>query len=106
KSHLIEVDTPENLREKLYGRNVVFHLRELNPVWVEGVKSLSGVKDVQAIEQKLLVGMDEPESVNPRIIRWLVAAGADLLFVGELRHSLEEIYIQTIQETGETEVAA
>ena len=106
KSHLIEVDTPENLREKLYGRKVVFHLRELDPVWVEGVKSLSGVKDVQAVEQKLLVGMDDPESVNPRIIRWLVAAGADILFVGELRHSLEEIYIQTIQETGETEVAA
>ena len=106
KSHMIEVDTPENLREKLYGRKVVFHLRELDPVWVEGVKSLSGVKDVQSIEQKLLVGMDEPESVNPRIIRWLVAAGADLLFVGELRHSLEEIYIQTIQETGETGVAA
>ena len=106
KSHLIEVDTPENLRERLYGRKVVFHLRELDPVWVEGVKSLSGVKDVQVVEQKLLVGMDDPESVNPRIVRWLVAAGADILFVGELRHSLEEIYIQTIQETGETEVAA
>ena len=106
KSHLIEVDTPENLREKLYGRKVVFHLRELDPVWVEGVKALSGVKDVQVVEQKLLVGMDDPESVNPRIIRWLVAAGADILFVGELRHSLEEVYIQTIQETGEAEVAA
>lgn len=106
KSHLIEVDTPENLREKLYGRKVVFHLRELDPVWVEGVKSLSGVKDIQVVEQKLLVGMDEPERVNPRIIRWLVAAGADILFVGELRHSLEEIYIQTLQETDEAEVAA
>ncbi len=106
KSHLIEVDTPENLREKLYGRKVVFHLRELDPVWVEGVKSLSGVKDVQVVEQKLLVGMDDPESVNPRIVRWLVAAGADILFVGELRHSLEEIYIQTIQETDEAAVAA
>ena len=106
KSHLIEIDTPENLRERLYGRKVVFHLRELDPVWVEGVQSLSGVKEVQAVEQKLLVGMDDPDDVNPRIIRWLVAAGADILFVGELRHSLEEIYIQTIQETGETEVAA
>ena len=106
KSHLIEIDTPENLRERLYGRKVVFHLRELDPAWVEGVQSLSGVKEVQAVEQKLLVGMDDPDDVNPRIIRWLVAAGADILFVGELRHSLEEIYIQTIQETGEAEVAA
>ena len=38
KSHLIEIDTPENLRERLYGRKVVFHLRELDPAWVEGVQ--------------------------------------------------------------------
>ena len=50
--------------------------------------------------------MDDPESLNPQIIRWLVEAGADIQFVGELRHSLEEIYLQTIQETGEKEVAA
>lgn len=106
KSHLIEVDTPENLREKLYGRKVVFHLRELDPAWLAGVRALPGVKEAQAVDQKLVVGMDDPEAVNPRIIRLLVESGADVQFVGELRHSLEEIYIQTLQETGETAVAA
>ena len=106
KSRLIEVDTPENLREKLYGRKVVFHLRALDPTWLDGVQSLPGVKEVKAVDQKLVVGMDDPETANPQIIRWLVEAGADILFVGELRHSLEEIYIQTIQETGEAEVRA
>ena len=106
KSHLIEVDTPENLRERLYGRKVVFHLRKVDPAWLEGVMSLPGIKEVQAVEQKLVVGMDDPEKMNPQIIRYLVESGADILFVGELRHSLEEIYIQTIQETGEMEVTA
>ena len=106
KSHLIEVDTPENLREKLYGRRVVFHLRELDPAWVDQVRGLAGVKDAQAVDQKLVVGMENPEELNPQIIRLLVGAGADIKFVGELRHSLEDIYIQTMQESEEEEVAA
>jgi len=106
KSHLIEVDTPENLREKLYGRRVVFHLQELDPAWVDQVRGLAGVKDAQAVDQKLVVGMENPEELNPQIIRLLVGAGADIKFVGELRHSLEDIYIQTMQESEEEEVAA
>ena len=39
----------------------------------------------------------------PQIIRLLVEDGADILFVGELRHSLEDIYLQTIRETREEE---
>ncbi|QRN84403.1 ABC transporter ATP-binding protein [Chloroflexota bacterium] len=106
KSHLIEVDTPENLREKFYGRRVVFHLRQLNPAWVDQVSGMAGVKDAQAVDQKLVVGMEAPEELNPQIIRLLVEAGADIEFVGELRHSLEDIYIQTMQESEEQEVAA
>lgn len=106
KSHLIEIDTPENLREKFYGRRVVFHLRQLDPAWLGQVSALDGVKDVQAVDQKLVVGMEDPETLNPQIIRLLVGAGADIEFVGELRHSLEEIYIQTMQESNEEEVAA
>lgn len=106
KSQLIEIDTPEHLRERLYGRKVVFHMRELDQAWLEAVKSLDGIKDVQAVDQKLVVGMDDPEVMNPQIIRLLVGSGADILFVGELRHSLEEIYMQTMRETGEEEVTA
>ncbi len=78
----------------------------MNPVWVDQVRGIAGVKDVQAVEQKLVVGMEVPEELNPQIIRLLVGAGADIEFVGELRHSLEEIYIQTMQESEEQEVAA
>jgi ABC-2 type transport system ATP-binding protein len=98
KKQLIEIDTPEHLRQKLYGRKVVFHLRELDPIWVKEIQSLHGVKDIQQIDQKLVVGMDDPETLNPQIIRILVALGAEIQFVGELRHSLEDIYLQTIQK--------
>lgn len=98
-SQLIEVDTPENLRQKLYGRKVVFHLRALSPNWSDMIRKVEGVIEVQDVNQKLVVSMEEPEIVNPRVIRILVEAGADVLFVGELRHSLEDIYLQTIRES-------
>jgi ABC-2 type transport system ATP-binding protein len=106
KSHLIEIDTPENLREKFYGHKVVFHLRQLDPAWLAPVRAIPGVKDVQQVEQKLVVGLDEPEKLNPEIIRILVGAGADIQFVGEVRHSLEDVYIQTLQEAEEEAVTA
>lgn len=106
KSHLIEIDTPENLREKFYGHQVVFHLRTVHPAWLDAIRALPGVKNVQQADRKLVVGLDEPEELNPEIIRTLVQAGADVQFVGEVRHSLEDVYIQTIQESeGEAVVA-
>jgi ABC-2 type transport system ATP-binding protein len=44
--------------------------------------------------------------LNPEIIRILVGAGADIQFVGEVRHSLEDVYIQTLQEAEEEAVTA
>lgn len=99
KSSLIEIDTPENLRRKLYGRKVVFHLRRLDPEWLSPIRELAGVHSVQRRDEKIVVAMDDPEKTNPKIIRSLVESGADLQFVGELRHSLEEIYMQTMQES-------
>lgn len=101
KSRLIAVDTPENLRQELYGRKVVFHLQAVNPKWVGPIEEIPGVQDVQSVDQKLVVNLEDPEKLNPQIVRLLVDLGADIQFVGELRHSLEEIYLQTMEEETE-----
>lgn len=106
RSRLIEIDTPEALRQKFYGRQVVFHLRHVNPAWASAIEQLDGVSKVQHIDQKLLVAMQDPERLNPQIIRMLVEAGADIQFVGELRHSLEDVYLQTIRDEGSEELSA
>jgi ABC-2 type transport system ATP-binding protein len=53
---------------------------------------------VRIIENKLLVNLDDPEANNPDIIRLLVEAGADVQFVGELRHSLEDVYLELVKK--------
>ncbi len=96
KTRLVTVDTPAALRRRLYGRKVVFHVKQLDPAWVEAVQALPFVKEAQAVDGKLVVGLDDPEAGNPVIVRALVQAGADVQFVGELRHSLEDVYLQLL----------
>jgi len=103
KTRLITLDTPEGLRKKLYGRRVAFHLKQVEERFASLVRSLAFVKDVQIVENSLVVGLDNPDEQNPQIVRTLVEAGADIRFVGELRHSLEDVYLQLVQGTQVTQ---
>ena len=98
KTRLLVVDTPANLRASVFGRKVVFHLRSADEKLAAEVRKFDFVREVKAVDNKLLVTLDEPETRNPDIIRALVGAGADVQFVGELRHSLEEVYLQLVQK--------
>ncbi|PIE81669.1 MAG: multidrug ABC transporter ATP-binding protein [Chloroflexi bacterium] len=98
KSRLRVVDTPSGLRSQLYGRQVVFHLAEEAKPYLSQVIDLPYINHAEAIENKLLLGIDNPEERNPELIRQLVSAKANIQFVGELRHSLEDIYLQLVNE--------
>lgn len=97
KSRLLVVDTPTNLRSSVFGRKVVIHLVRAGNDLAASVQSMPYVKEARVIDNKLLVTLDDPEQHNPEIIRSLVAAGAEIQFVGELRHSLEDVYLQLVR---------
>jgi ABC-2 type transport system ATP-binding protein len=99
KTHLLVVDTPANLRSQLFGRRVVFHLVNSNETIASTVRTLPFVREVKVVENKLLVNLDDPEIHDPEIVRVLVSAGADIQFVGELRHSLEDVYLQLVKNS-------
>jgi ABC-2 type transport system ATP-binding protein len=98
KTRLLVVDTPTKLRASVFGRKVIFHLRTTNEDIAEDIRKLPYVREVKVVENKLVVTLDEPESRNPEIVRSLVKAGADIQFVGELRHSLEDVYLQLVKD--------
>ncbi|NOX63244.1 MAG: ABC transporter ATP-binding protein [Chloroflexi bacterium] len=98
RTRLLIVDSPANLRRRLFGRQVVFHLRQARPDLVAAIEPLPYVQEARFIDNKLLLRVDEPEQHNPDIIRLLVERGADIQFVGELRHRLEDVYLQLMQE--------
>jgi ABC-2 type transport system ATP-binding protein len=75
---------------------VVFHLARLDPSWADLVRKAGPIRAIETSDQKLIVRVDDPESVNPVIIRTLVEAGADIRFVGELRRTLEDVYLRLL----------
>ena len=99
KTHLLVVDTPSQLRSQVFGRKVVFHLSRMDDSFAAKVGAMPFVREARAMDGKLLVTLDDPERYNPDLIRLLVNAGADVQFVGELRHSLEDVYLQLVKKT-------
>jgi len=93
KQRLLTVDTPANLRNRLFGRTVVFHLRYADESTLALVRGLPFIKNAQRVDNKIVAGLDDPEAHNPAIVRALVETGADVQFVGELKHSLEDVYL-------------
>ena len=67
-------------------------------LYARPVRDLSFVREVKIVDNKLVVILDNPETQNPDVVRTLVGAGADLQFVGELRHSLEEVYLELVKD--------
>ena len=97
KTRLVVMDTPERLRSQLFGRKVVFHLKSSDERLAQTIGQLPFVREARSLDNRLLVTLDNPEEHNPEIVRTLVGAGADIQFVGELRHSLEEVYLQLVR---------
>jgi ABC-2 type transport system ATP-binding protein len=97
KTRLLVLDSPAALRKSVFGRKVVIHLQNANESLARTVRRLSYVTDVKVVEGKLVVQLDDPDLHNPDMIRVLVNASADIQFVGELRYSLEEVYLQLVK---------
>ncbi|HEY4667740.1 MAG TPA: ABC transporter ATP-binding protein, partial [Anaerolineales bacterium] len=97
-TRLLALDTPGALRRQIFGRTVVFHLAQLKPEYRETLAAFPFVKAVETVDSKLVVTLNDPESENPALITALVGAGAQLQFVGELRRSLEDVYLHLLNQ--------
>src|SRR5690606_32404069 len=77
RTQLIAVDTPDNLRRRLFGRRSVVHVRNLAPGMVDAVRALPFVQGLEEGEGHLTVDLSDPEAENPRLVNCLVGLGAE-----------------------------
>ncbi|HZY40720.1 MAG TPA: ABC transporter ATP-binding protein [Anaerolineae bacterium] len=96
KQRLIKVDSPSRMRNSVFGRTVEFRLKRVEPAMADRVREFAFVKNVEVEDSRLILALDEPETANPIVVKALVEAGAEVQFVSEVRHSLEDVYLSLI----------
>ena len=100
-TRLLVVDTPQVLRQQVFGRQVVVELDLVQPAHLAAVAALPCVAEVADEGRQLRVRSADPDQDNPTIIAALVAAGARIRFVREERPTLEQVYLALIAQARE-----
>jgi ABC-2 type transport system ATP-binding protein len=96
------VGRPDELRESLFSRSLM--IETLAPVRAPDAvfKSTNGVESWRPEgASSYVLTVTDPRSIAPHVTRALVAAGADVVSITESRHSLEDVYLQLIDEDPE-----
>src|ERR1700732_3309901 len=96
------VGRPDELRESLFSRSLL--VETLLPLAAPGdvFNSAEGVESWQTEgESSYVLSVADPRNIAPHVVRALVAAGADIVSITESRHSLEDVYLQLIDEDPE-----
>jgi ABC-2 type transport system ATP-binding protein len=93
------VGRPEDLREQLFKSALV--VKTLVPLSHPDqlFTRIPGVEGWRSEDPGCYVlSVTDPRAAAPEVTRGLVSAGADVLFIGEAQHSLEDVYLELIDE--------
>ena len=96
------VGRPDELRERLFSRSLVVETLEPVVAADDVFTSTAGVESWRPEgTSSYVLNVIDPRSVAPHVTRALVAAGADVVSISESRHSLEDVYLQLIEDDPE-----
>jgi ABC-2 type transport system ATP-binding protein len=96
------IGRPDELRDELFAKTLRVTTRsplERPDRVFGGVAGVDGWREDG--RSSYVLAVSEPALAAPAVTRALVAAGADVLSIGEARHSLEDIYLELIGEGAE-----
>ena len=91
--------TPARLRSEAYGRKIVVRLERPLEGASRAVAGLGSVRGVEDEGDRLVLDVRNPETSCPDIVNAIVAAGGRILSVGELRHSMEDVYMKLVGDS-------
>jgi ABC-2 type transport system ATP-binding protein len=93
------IGRPDELRDRLFAKTLT--VRTLDPLPDPG-RVFGGLRPVDAWHQDgpttYVLAVSDSAVAAPAVTRALVAAGADVLSIGESHHSLEDVYLELIDE--------
>ena len=96
------IGRPDELRDQLFARTLM--VRTLVPIPAPG-RVLGGLPAVDSWHQDgpaaYVLAVSDPAVAAPAATRALVAAGADVLAISESHHSLEDVYLELVNQDEE-----
>jgi ABC-2 type transport system ATP-binding protein len=107
-THLQTIGRPDELRQMLFNRSLTITTAKPLPQPDQVFADLPAVQGWQAAtpatpttpgSASYLLTVTDPAQAAPAVTRALVAAGADVLSIAESRHTLEDVYLELVQDT-------
>jgi ABC-2 type transport system ATP-binding protein len=98
RMRLLRLGTPANLRSGMFGTGTRVRVVGDAAHWIESVRALPFVRDATASESTLSISLEHPDDQNPALVRSLVQAGAGIRAVEPTSHSLEEVYLELVEQ--------
>ena len=93
---------PADLRDRLFGKTLAVTIAAPLPAPEALFTGAAGVESFTAGDDGCYqLTVTDPAVAAPAVTRALVAAGVDVLSIGESRHSLEDIYLELISGPSE-----
>jgi len=101
RRQMLAVDTPENLRQRLFQRQMVVQMDSVEDSVIAAVRKLNFVQSVRREGSSLTVELADFERNRPNLVECIVMAGGRIQQVFETEHSLEDIYLTLVREETE-----
>jgi len=101
RTSLVRVDSPANLRVGLFGKGTQIQVVGDASQWLTTLQALPFVHEVTAQNATLSISLDDPDEQNPLLVQTLVHAGARIRFVSPIAHSLEDVYLELVENDAE-----
>jgi ABC-2 type transport system ATP-binding protein len=102
---LRSIGRPDELRQELFARSLIVTtvapLDDPEQVFagLPAVKGWQPGDHASAAAAGYLLSVADPAEAAPGVTRALVAAGADVLSIAESRHTLEDVYLELVDDT-------
>jgi ABC-2 type transport system ATP-binding protein len=97
KTRLLALDTVDNLTSRTFGKELEVRIGNPSHAIAAALRAVPGLES-GAWEGGVFRVATSDSARTPAIVRALVGAGADVLAVGESKHSLEDVYLELVKE--------
>ena len=98
RTALVTLDTPANLRKRLFHHQTMIKLEEIDDNLIQVVSKLDYVNKHSREENTLLIELADPSKHQSDLIKKIVEAGGRIIEVTDKKHSLEDIYLSLLNE--------